>query len=164
MIRSLIGSLASTKSRTSNRRRRTARRPQAESLEGRLLLTAGTWTTFGAGTGFVLTKSLTASGKKNSSSQDSAQAVAIQGDGKILAAGWSSVAGTYPMEVVRLNPDGSLDDGSSADTTSRSCSRFPTTRPKPVDIGLLHSPPNGNLDTSLVDRQGLHADSGLQLR
>jgi uncharacterized delta-60 repeat protein len=114
MTRSFSKSLTSIKSLTSHCRNRRARRPHAEMLEGRLLLTAGDLDlTFGNGNGYVLTKS--ASDKKNSSS-DTAEAVAIQGDGKILAAG-SSGTTTGKMEVVRLNTDGSLDDGSPKDIT-----------------------------------------------
>jgi uncharacterized delta-60 repeat protein len=83
-------------------------------LEGRLLLSAGDLdSSFGTG-GYVLANSPAVSVKKPTAPSDGAEAVAIQVDGKILAAGWSANRGT--MEVVRLNPDGRLDDGSSSDT------------------------------------------------
>ena len=57
MTRSFTKSLTSLKSPTSHRRNRRARRPQAEALEGRLLLTAGDLDpSFGSG-GYVLTNS-----------------------------------------------------------------------------------------------------------
>lgn len=44
-----------------------------------------------------------------SPSDDSIHAVAIQGDGKIVAAGWTNVNGNFDFALARYNPDGSLD-------------------------------------------------------
>jgi uncharacterized delta-60 repeat protein len=80
-----------------------------ERLETRDLLNAGTLdATFGAG-GLVTTD--VAAGI------DRANSVAIQDDGKIVVAGVAQVGGGNDFAVVRYNADGSLDDGSAADTT-----------------------------------------------
>ena len=50
-------------------------------------------------------------------SDDVAIAVAVQPDGKIVVAGYSNRPGSYDFAVVRLNADGSPDDGSPLDTT-----------------------------------------------
>jgi uncharacterized delta-60 repeat protein len=46
---------------------------------------------------------------------DDAEAVAIQGDGKILAAGRASVSGTFEFALARYNTNGSLDSTFDAD-------------------------------------------------
>lgn len=49
-----------------------------------------------------------------------ARAVAIQPDGKIVAAGFSAPiasVGSFSAALARYNPDGSLDDGGASDTT-----------------------------------------------
>jgi uncharacterized delta-60 repeat protein len=165
MTRSFTKSLTSIKSLTSHRRNRTARRPQAESLEGRLLLTAGDLdTSFGSG-GSVLTTSPPV--KKNGPpGADSAKAVAIQSDGKILAAGYPTI---YEFEVVRLNANGSLDNsfGTSGrvltwpnaldnDMAVDSQGRIVLTGPVPggtfkqrnQDVGLVCLKPDGTPDPS----------------
>src|SRR5262249_46684391 len=43
------------------------------------------------------------------SSDDVARSVAIDGNGKIVVAGYSNVGGTYDFALVRYNADGSLD-------------------------------------------------------
>jgi len=48
-------------------------------------------------------------------SGDDAYAVAIQSDGKIIAAGTSNVGGNYDVAVVRYNSDGSLDTSFDSD-------------------------------------------------
>ncbi len=40
---------------------------------------------------------------------DRARALAIQSDGRIVAAGWAGVSGTTDFALARYNPDGSLD-------------------------------------------------------
>jgi uncharacterized delta-60 repeat protein len=50
-------------------------------------------------------------------SSDEAYAVAIQPDGKIVVGGFSWSSGQDNFSVLRLNPDGSLDDGGQYDTT-----------------------------------------------
>jgi uncharacterized delta-60 repeat protein len=45
------------------------------------------------------------------SSADSAQALAVQGDGKIVAVGWAFNGADNDMALVRYNGDGSLDNG-----------------------------------------------------
>ena len=100
----------STNPRGADTRERPAFRPRAESLEGRLLLstTAGELDgSFGTG-GYVLTNSPTVT-RDGSPVGDRAYAVAIQPDGKILAAGDRQAA--WAFEVVRLLPNGSLDPG-----------------------------------------------------
>ena len=71
-------------SRKTTLRQRPVTRPQAESLEGRqLLVSAGDLDlSFGNGKGFVLASPQVESGKAGYR-QDHAQAVKIQGDGKI---------------------------------------------------------------------------------
>jgi uncharacterized delta-60 repeat protein len=101
-----------TDSLTTRRPNRTARRPQAEALEGRLLLTAGDLDTSFSTVGYVLTYSPALS-KKGTPPGDRAYAVAIQSDGKILAGGDRGLG----FEAVRYNADGSLDEGSANDTT-----------------------------------------------
>jgi uncharacterized delta-60 repeat protein len=105
MIRSLTNSIAI------RRRNRTARRPQAETLEGRLLLTAGGLdNTFGTGGSVLLSSPST---KKNSPSIDIAYAAEVQPDSKILVAGVGG-SGSSPnkFQVVRLKPDGTTPDSS----------------------------------------------------
>src|SRR5436305_737648 len=46
-----------------------------------------------------------------------AEAVQIQNDGKILAAGFTIYGTAVDFRLVRLNSDGSLDDGSPTDST-----------------------------------------------
>jgi uncharacterized delta-60 repeat protein len=46
---------------------------------------------------------------------DRADAVAIQGDGKVVAAGLATVSGTEDFALARYNPDGSLDTTFSGD-------------------------------------------------
>src|SRR3954452_20367635 len=86
---------------TTRRRNRMARRPQAETLEGRLLLTAGDLDLSFDNDGYVLTNS------EGSIVGDVAYAVAIQPDGKVLAAGSRWSGGVF--EVVRRLQDGSPD-------------------------------------------------------
>jgi uncharacterized delta-60 repeat protein len=122
MTRSFTKSLTSLKSPTSHRRNRRARHPQAEALEGRLLLNAGDLdTTFGADydkngvpDGYVLTNS-PAYAKDGTPVGDEAYAVAVYPStdpngnaGKILAAGDRAGAS---FEAVRLLPNGSPDLG-----------------------------------------------------
>jgi uncharacterized delta-60 repeat protein len=49
--------------------------------------------------------------------QDSIDALAIQGDGKIVAAGAVANGLSEDFALARFNPDGSLDDGSANDST-----------------------------------------------
>lgn len=92
-------------------RRRHAYRPQSEALEGRQLLSAGDLDlTFGTG-GFVQT-SPSVEGNKTGYTQDHANAVQIQGDGKIVVAGDAvrlATGGSSAFSLVRLNTDGTLD-------------------------------------------------------
>src|SRR2546422_9595991 len=45
------------------------------------------------------------------SSDDVGNAVAIQTDGKIVAAGYTTISGSAAFAVARYNPDGTLDAG-----------------------------------------------------
>jgi uncharacterized delta-60 repeat protein len=47
--------------------------------------------------------------------EDKAYAVAVQGDGKIVAAGWCYTGATNDFCLARYNPDGSLDTGFDGD-------------------------------------------------
>src|SRR4051794_28413455 len=87
--------------RPSTRRQRRTFRPQSETLEGRQLLSAGLLDPSFSSDGFTL------------AGTGVAGAVQLQSDGKILAAGSSG----SDFRLVRLNSDGSLDDGSLADST-----------------------------------------------
>ncbi|MGH9890722.1 MAG: delta-60 repeat domain-containing protein, partial [bacterium] len=49
--------------------------------------------------------------------RDFAEALALQADGKIVLAGQSGPEGAEQFAIARYNPDGSLDDGSPADST-----------------------------------------------
>jgi uncharacterized delta-60 repeat protein len=49
------------------------------------------------------------------SGDDEARAVGIQGDGKIVVAGWSEQSGTHDIALVRYNTDGSLDTSFNLD-------------------------------------------------
>ena len=98
-------------------RKRPAFRPQADALEGRLLLTAGDLDpTFGNG-GSVLTSPRVESQSAGYSNDAAFGGVEVQPDGKILVAGSSSkTTGTWPFStttndwgVVRLTPSGALD-------------------------------------------------------
>ena len=90
--------------RSMTTRRLPAFRPQAESLEGRQLLSAGDLDpTFGNGTGFVLTS------QPGSNPSDVLNAVALQPDGKVLVAGHGNGDQGRSFEVVRLTADGTLD-------------------------------------------------------
>lgn len=97
--------------------KRPAFRPQAESLEGRQLLTAGDLDlSFGTG-GYVLTSPRVESQSAGYSSDAAFGGVEAQPDGNILVAGPSSkTTGTWPFStttnnwgVVRLTSSGSLD-------------------------------------------------------
>src|SRR5688500_14794930 len=100
---------------TTRRRNRTARRPQAETLEGRLLLSAGDLDlSFGTG-GYVLTYSPALS-KNGAPPGDRASAVAVYPStdlngnaGKIVAGGSREFGSGF--EAVRRLPDGSPDPG-----------------------------------------------------
>jgi uncharacterized delta-60 repeat protein len=63
--------------------------------------------TFGAGG--VVTTNFRISPRTGSRSDDTAAAVSVQSDGKLLAAGSSNAAGTYDFALARYLPDGSLD-------------------------------------------------------
>jgi uncharacterized delta-60 repeat protein len=79
-------------------------RPRLDALEDRFLLTAGALdTTFGNG-GVVLT-SFPPVSKQFHGTAGSAFAVAIQSDGKIVAAGW----GLHDFALARYNTNGTLD-------------------------------------------------------
>ena len=86
--------------RPTRRAARAVTRPLMESIERRVLLSAGTLEPdFGGGDGFVTT---------NFGSTDTAQAVALQADNKIVAVGsWDG--GASDFAIARYNPDGSLD-------------------------------------------------------
>ena len=47
--------------------------------------------------------------------QDEAYALALQPDGKLVAAGWASNGGSYDFALARYNPDGSLDTSFDGD-------------------------------------------------
>jgi uncharacterized delta-60 repeat protein len=76
-------------------------------------------TTFGPNhTGKVTTNISQYTTTDTNNKRDSAKAVAVQDDGKIVVGGlaWTG-AGTADAVLVRYNADGSLDDGSANDTT-----------------------------------------------
>src|SRR5947209_5623443 len=87
---------------TSDRPRRRPYRPRLEALEDRCLLSAGALDpAFGSGAGYVTTS-------LNSKSDDHAYSVAVQADGKIIAAG-DVYGSTDQIGLVRYNANGSLD-------------------------------------------------------
>src|SRR2546426_1097655 len=92
-------------SRGPARRRRVLKRPclTLEHLESRTLLSAGD-----------LDLSFSGDGRQtiDFAFNDQANAVAIQGDGKIVVAGFDD-GGAADFAVARLNPDGSLDTSSN---------------------------------------------------
>src|SRR5262245_46841521 len=97
--------------RPANRRHITGCRPRLECLEDRTVPGAGALDpTFGTG-GLVTTQF--------EFPNDEARAVALQADGKIVAAGTGLVQPNTDTGflVVRYNTDGSLDDGSPSDST-----------------------------------------------
>ncbi len=85
--------------------------------DGRIVLVGST--TVGSTTDFAIARTLangqpdTSFGQNGTASvtggSESAQAVALQGDGKIIVAGVHSTAGGPEIEVVRLKSDGTLD-------------------------------------------------------
>src|SRR6516162_7684194 len=76
-------------------------RLHVERLEDRLTPTAGLLDpTFGAGAGYVLSSP--------SSYSNGANAVAVESNGQIVAAGWATTIGQGSL-VARYNADGSLD-------------------------------------------------------
>src|ERR1700733_2034887 len=84
----------------------------AESLENRMLLSMGQLDPTFSSDGIVSTNF--------NGGLDDAHAVAVQADGKVLAAGIVELGPMTPVTeigVVRYNADGSLDDGSSSDST-----------------------------------------------
>lgn len=50
--------------------------------------------------------------------EDGALDVALQSDGKVVAAGYASVSGSSDFALARYNSDGSLDDGTATDVTA----------------------------------------------
>jgi uncharacterized delta-60 repeat protein len=90
--------------RQAGRRSPRSFRPHLEVLEGRTLLSAGALdSTFGTG-GQVTTDF-------PGFTQPSALALAIQTDGKIVAAGSANETTSEDIALARYNPDGSLDSG-----------------------------------------------------
>jgi uncharacterized delta-60 repeat protein/uncharacterized repeat protein (TIGR01451 family) len=73
--------------------------------------------TFGSG---VITGTVTTN---IGGSQDQIYALAIQSDGKILAAGYSNASGDYEVIVARYNTDGSLDTSFDTDGIARTSVR-----------------------------------------
>jgi uncharacterized delta-60 repeat protein len=85
----------------------------AEQLESRLLFAATDLDTSFSNNGIVTT---------DFGNTDVASAVVVQADGKVIVAGDAVVMGTdghlhHAFAAVRYNADGTLDDGSSADST-----------------------------------------------
>ena len=113
-------------------RKRPTIRPQAEALEGRLLLTAGDLDpTFGTG-GSVLTSPTIQSRKAVSG--DYAEAVQLQSDGKILVAGSTIAGGNTDWGLVRLMPSGAID--TSFGSGGRVVTDFLQARDEPYDMAL----------------------------
>jgi uncharacterized delta-60 repeat protein len=75
-------------------------RPQAETLEGRALLSTGALDTSFGGTGMV-TSTIGTRSQSN--------AVAVQADSKVVVVGFSSGKSAGPFTVARYNTNGSLD-------------------------------------------------------
>jgi uncharacterized delta-60 repeat protein len=102
--------------------------------------------TFGAGTGTVLVPF-----DLGGNNGETAGAVALQPDGKILAAGWTTVGtNTYDFAIVRLLPDGTRD--TTFNSTGRVTVAFDVvggiaeTAPGSYGFALARLLPNGQLD------------------
>src|SRR5688500_12743553 len=95
--------LSTPRGRFPSRQSHAAFRPRLEWLEDRTLLSAGGLDLSFGGAGKVNTPFAGPSG-------DNAQALAVQADGKIVAAGYTNAnAAVNDFAVVRYNTDGSLD-------------------------------------------------------